>query len=87
MMSLPPRVDRAKWRTFTTECTAAIPAEYHAADRDERGASVRRERRCSSHIDEWRKAVDNAICGAAEHRRAHGRSAPRSQPRSAERSG
>lgn len=52
MMSLPPRVDRAKWRTFTTECTAAIPAEYHAADRDERGASVRRERRCSSHIDE-----------------------------------
>src|SRR5699024_1402482 len=55
-----PRADRAKRRTFTAEYKVAIVAEYDAADREERGAILRRERLYSSHIAEWRKAADAA---------------------------
>jgi len=55
-----PRADRAKRRTFSAEYKAATLAEYDAANRDERGVILRRERLYSSHIAEWRKAADAA---------------------------
>jgi transposase len=53
-----PRADRPKRRTFTAEFKSRMLAEYDAADRDERGAILRREGLYSSHIAEWRKAAD-----------------------------
>jgi transposase len=53
-----PRADRPKRRSFTAEFKAQVLAEYDAADRQERGAILRREGLYTSHIAEWRKAAD-----------------------------
>ncbi len=53
-----PRGDRPKRRSFTAEFKAQVLAEYDAADREERGAILRREGLYTSHIAEWRKAAD-----------------------------
>jgi transposase-like protein len=53
-----PRADRPKRRSFTAEFKARLLAEYDAADREERGAILRREGLYTSHIAEWRKAAD-----------------------------
>ena len=46
---------RPRRRTFTAEKKLALLAEYDAADREERGALLRREAIYTSHISEWRK--------------------------------
>ena len=53
-----PRADRPKRRSFTAEFKARVLAEYDAAEREERGAILRREGLYTSHIAEWRKAAD-----------------------------
>lgn len=53
-----PRAERPKRRRFTAEYKAAVLAEYDAAGRDQRGVILRREGLYSSHIAEWRKAVE-----------------------------
>jgi transposase len=45
-------------RTFTAEKKLALLAEYDAADRDGKGALLRREAIYTSHISEWRKQRD-----------------------------
>lgn len=45
-------------RTFTAEKKLALVAEYDAADRDGKGALLRREAIYTSHISEWRKQRD-----------------------------
>ena len=45
-------------RTFTAEKKLALLAEYDAADREGKGALLRREAIYTSHISEWRKARD-----------------------------
>jgi transposase-like protein len=49
---------RPRRRSFTAECKARIVDEYDAlpAGSSERGALLRREGLCTSHISEWRKA-------------------------------
>jgi transposase len=49
---------RPRRRTFTAEKKLALLAEYDAADREGRGALLRREAIYTSHISEWRKARD-----------------------------
>lgn len=49
---------RPRRRTFTAEYKLGIVAEYDAADRDGRGALLRREGLYTSHISEWRKQRD-----------------------------
>jgi len=57
-------------RTFTAEKKLALLAEYDAADRDGKGALLRREAIYSSHISEWRKARDRGtLTGSAPRRR------------------
>lgn len=53
-----PRADRPKRRAFTAQFKAQVLAEYDAAEREERGAILRREGLYTSHIAEWRKAAD-----------------------------
>ena len=53
-----PRADRPKRRRFTAEYKSRILAEYDAADRDGRGAILRREGLYTSHLAEWRKAAE-----------------------------
>ena len=61
-----PRADRPKRRTFTAEYKAKILAEYDVADRGGRGAILRREGLCSSHIIEWRRSAEaGAAAGLA----------------------
>ncbi len=50
--------ERAKRRTYTAKYKAAILAEYEAADRDGRGALMRREGLYSLLLSEWRKQRD-----------------------------
>ena len=45
-------------RTFTAEFKLAVLAEYDAADREGKGAVLRREAIYTSHISEWRKQRD-----------------------------
>jgi transposase len=45
-------------RTFTAKKKLALVAEYDAADRDGKGALLRREAIYTSHISEWRKQRD-----------------------------
>ena len=45
-------------RTFTAEFKLAVLAEYDAADREGKGALLRREAIYTSHISEWRKQRD-----------------------------
>lgn len=52
-----PRAGRAQRRTFTTEFTRAIVAEYDAAPKGTKGAVLRRERLYDSHVNEWRQAI------------------------------
>ncbi len=57
-------------RTFTAEKKLALLAEYDAADRDGRGAVLRREAIYTSHISEWRKQRDRGtLTGPATRRR------------------
>jgi transposase len=57
-------------RTFTAEKKLAVLAEYDAADRDGRGALLRREGLYTSHISEWRKQRDRgALTGPSPRRR------------------
>src|SRR5579862_2234175 len=50
--------ERARRRTYTAKYKAEILAEYDAADREGRGALMRREGLYSSLISEWRKQRD-----------------------------
>jgi transposase len=45
-------------RTFAAEKKLELLAEYDAADREGKGALLRREAIYTSHISEWRKARD-----------------------------
>ena len=51
-------------RTFTVEKKLALLAEYDAADREGKGALLRREAIYTSHISEWRKARDRGTLHA-----------------------
>jgi hypothetical protein len=46
---------RARRRTFTAQYKVDIVAEYDAAPEGQKGAVLRREGLCSSHIIEWRQ--------------------------------
>jgi transposase len=56
-------------RTFTAEKKLELLAEYDAADRDGKGALLRREAIYTSHISEWRKARDRGTLHAPARRR------------------
>jgi transposase len=56
-------------RTFTAEKKLALLAEYDAADRDGKGALLRREAIYTSHISEWRKARDRGSLHAPATRK------------------
>ena len=61
---------RPRRRTFTAEYKLKIVAEYDAADRDGKGAVLRREAIYTSHISEWRKQRDRGtLTGPATRRR------------------
>jgi transposase len=51
-------------RTFTAEKKLALLAEYDAADRDGKGALLRREAIYTSHISEWRRQRDRGTLTA-----------------------
>jgi transposase len=56
-------------RTFTAEKKLALLAEYDAADRDGKGALLRREAIYTSHISEWRKQRDRGTLHAPAARK------------------
>jgi transposase len=56
-------------RTFTAEKKLELLAEYDAADREGKGALLRREAIYTSHISEWRKARDRGSLHAPATRR------------------
>ena len=56
--------ERARRRTYTARYKAAVLTEYDAADRDGRGALMRREGLYSSLISEWRKQRDKGALEA-----------------------
>lgn len=56
-------------RTFSVEKKLELLAEYDAADREGKGALLRREAIYSSHISEWRKARDNGTLHAPAARK------------------
>lgn len=56
--------ERARRRTYTAKYKAQILAEYDAADRDGRGALMRREGLYSSLLSEWRKQRDKGAMEA-----------------------
>jgi transposase len=60
---------RPRRRTFTAEKKLELLAEYDAADRDGKGALLRREAIYTSHISEWRKARDRGSLHAPAARR------------------
>jgi transposase-like protein len=61
---------RPRRRTFTAEYKLKIVAEYDAADRDGKGALLRREAIYTSHISEWRKQRDRGtLTGPSVRRR------------------
>jgi transposase len=67
-VSEPDPAARPRRRSFTAEYKAAIVQEYDAlaAGSPERGALLRREALYSSHISEWRRAMDaGALDGLA----------------------
>ena len=63
-MAMSPRSDQPKRRSFTAQYKRDIVAEYDAAEVGARGAILRRERLYSSHLTEWRKALDNGALAA-----------------------
>jgi transposase len=56
-------------RTFAAEKKLELLAEYDAADREGKGALLRREAIYTSHISEWRKARDRGTLQAPARRR------------------
>jgi transposase len=56
-------------RTFTAAKKLELLAEYDAADREGKGALLRREAIYTSHISEWRKARDRGTLHAPARRR------------------
>jgi transposase len=56
-------------RTFAAEKKLELLAEYDAADREGKGALLRREAIYTSHISEWRKARDRGTLHAPARRR------------------
>jgi transposase len=56
-------------RTFTAEKKLELLAEYDAADREGKGALLRREAIYTSHISEWRKARDRGTLHAPAARK------------------
>ena len=56
--------ERARRRSYSAKYKAEILAEYDAADRDGRGALMRREGLYSSLISEWRKQRDKGALEA-----------------------
>jgi transposase len=56
-------------RTFTAAKKLELLAEYDAADREGKGALLRREAIYTSHISEWRKARDRGTLQAPARRR------------------
>jgi transposase len=61
---------RPRRRRFTAEYKLAIVAEYEAADREGKGALLRREAIYTSHISEWRKQRDRGtLTGPAPRQR------------------
>src|SRR5258705_10847082 len=53
-----PRADQPRRRTFTAQYKLRLVAEYDRLPAGEKGALLRREGLCSSHIIEWRRARD-----------------------------
>jgi transposase-like protein len=60
---------RPRRRTYTAEKKLELLAEYDAADRDGKGALLRREAIYTSHISEWRKARDRGSLHAPAARK------------------
>lgn len=61
---------RPRRRTFTAEKKLALLAEYDAADREGKGALLRREAIYTSHISEWRKQRDRGrLAGPSPRKR------------------
>jgi len=60
---------RPRRRTFTAEFKLAVLAEYDAADREGKGALLRREAIYTSHISEWRKQRDRGTLHAPAARK------------------
>ena len=56
-------------RTFTPAKKLELLAEYDAADREGKGALLRREAIYTSHISEWRKARDGGTLHAPAARK------------------
>ena len=56
-------------RTFTAEFKLAVLAEYDAADREGKGALLRREAIYTSHISEWRKQRDRGTLSGPSPRK------------------
>lgn len=56
-------------RTFTAEFKLAVLAEYDAADRESKGALLRREAIYTSHISEWRKQRDRGTLSGPSPRK------------------
>jgi transposase len=56
--------ERARRRSYSAKYKAEVLAEYDAADRDGRGALMRREGLYSSLISEWRKQRDKGALEA-----------------------
>jgi transposase len=60
---------RPRRRMFTAEKKLELLAEYDAADREGKGALLRREAIYTSHISEWRKARDRGSLHAPATRK------------------
>jgi transposase len=60
---------KATRRRFTREFKARIVDEYDAADREQRGALLRREGLYTSHISEWRHQLADVETPASSRRR------------------
>jgi transposase-like protein len=58
--------ERARRRRFTAQYKLDVLAAYDGAGPGEKGAILRREGLCSSHIVDWRRARDSgALAGPA----------------------
>ena len=60
---------KATRRRFSREFKARIVEEYDAADREERGALLRREGLYTSHISEWRQQLARVEAPVSSRRR------------------
>jgi transposase len=61
--------ERPKRRTFTAEYKARIVGEYDAAPEGQKAGLLRREGLYSSHVTEWRRALDNGSLASSTARR------------------